>query len=160
MATAENIRCAMNISTSPPFVELDQSFDSRTAAISPFADQLMRFIRVCSGRFDTASESDDEIEIAIREALANAVIHGNRENPEKKVYVTCHCNMDGEVQITVRDEGQGFDYCAILDPTVPERLLLTHGRGLHLMRALMDEVTFEENGTIVRMRKRRNTSIP
>jgi serine/threonine-protein kinase RsbW len=55
--------------------------------------------------------------------------------------------------ITVRDEGQGFDSRAVPDPTEAQRLLLPHGRGLHLMRALMDEVSFEENGTVVRMRK-------
>jgi serine/threonine-protein kinase RsbW len=62
--------------------------------------------------------------------------------------------MDGEVLISVRDEGEGFDSRAVPDPTEDHRLLLTHGRGLHLIRALMDEVSFEENGTVVRMRKR------
>ena len=61
--------------------------------------------------------------------------------------------MDGEVLITVRDEGEGFDSRAVPDPTEPQSLLLSHGRGLHLMRALMDEVSFEEYGTVVRMRK-------
>jgi len=102
----------------------------------------------------TAKEAEEGIEIAIYEALANAVIHGNHENQEKQVHVACRCSMDGEVLITVRDEGQGFDSRAVPDPTEVQRLLLTHGRGLHLMRALMDEVSFEENGTVVRMRKR------
>jgi len=52
-----------------------------------------------------------------------------------------------------------FDSRAVPDPTDPPRLLLTHGRGLHLMRTLMDEVSFEENGTVVRMRKRMKTPI-
>ena len=56
--------------------------------------------------------------------------------------------------IIVRDEGEGFDASAVPDPTEPESLLMTSGRGLHLMRALMDDVSFEENGTVVRMRKR------
>jgi anti-sigma regulatory factor (Ser/Thr protein kinase) len=62
--------------------------------------------------------------------------------------------MDGEVLITVRYEGEGFDSRAVPDPTDHQSLLLSHGRGLHLMRALMDEVSFEESGTVVRMRKR------
>ena len=62
--------------------------------------------------------------------------------------------MDREVLISVRDEGEGFDSRVVPDPTEAQRLLLTHGRGLHLMKALMDEVWFEENGTVVRMRKR------
>jgi serine/threonine-protein kinase RsbW len=102
----------------------------------------------------TTTEAEEEIEIAICEALANAVIHGNHENQEKQVYVACRCGMDGEVLISVRDEGEGFDSRVVPDPTEAERLLLTHGRGLHLMKALMDEVSFEENGTVVRMRKR------
>ena len=81
------------------------------------------------------------------------MVHGNHENQQKQVHVACRCNMDGEVLITVRDEGEGFDSRVVPDPTEAQRLLFTHGRGLHLMRALMDEVSFEENGTVVRMRK-------
>jgi serine/threonine-protein kinase RsbW len=135
-------------------IELRQTLTSRAAIISPFVDQLMRFIKLFMGKFANAKENEDEIEIAIREALANAVIHGNHENPEKHVYVSCRCSMDGEVLITVRDEGEGFDSRAVPDPTVPQRRLLPDGRGLYLMKALMDEVLFEENGTLVRMRKR------
>jgi hypothetical protein len=82
------------------------------------------------------------------------VVHGNHENPQKRVHVDCRCTTDGEVLITVRDEGQGFDGRALPDPTDKANLLLTHGRGLRFMRALMDEVGFEDNGRIVRMRKR------
>src|SRR5579863_655785 len=102
----------------------------------------------------TAKEAEDAIEIAINEALANAVIHGNHGNQEKQVHVACRCSMDGEVLVSVRDEGEGFDSRVVPDPTEAQRLLLPHGRGLHLMKALMDEVMFEENGTVVRMRKR------
>jgi serine/threonine-protein kinase RsbW len=100
------------------------------------------------------SQVQDAIEIAMHEALANAVVHGNHQNPAKQVLVSCRCSMDGEVVITVRDEGEGFDSDVLPDPTKPERRLLTHGRGLHIMKTLMDEVSFEENGTVVRMRKR------
>ena len=96
--------------------------------------------------------------MALHEALANAVIHGNGENSSKRVYVACRCYMDGEVSITVRDEGRGFDCNAIPDPTFRENLLLTYGRGIYLMRTLMDEVSFEEGGSVVMMRKRSNAS--
>lgn len=139
--------------SSAPFVELHQALVSRATAISPFVEQLMRFIQLLMGRFGITKNTQDEIEIAIREALANAVIHGNHENAEKHVDVICRCSMDGEVLIIVRDEGEGFERGAVPDPTEPERLLLSSGRGLHLMRALMDAVSFEENGTVVRMRK-------
>ena len=159
MGAKQNIGRTTNSSISAPFMELHQTLTSRAAAISPFLDQLMQFIRLFMGKFGAAKKHEEGIEIALGEALANAVIHGNHENPEKQVHVTCRCSMDGEVVITLRDEGKGFDSDAVPDPTEPQRLLLSHGRGLHLMRALMDEVSFEENGTVVRMRKRMKTSI-
>ena len=137
---------------SAPFVELRQSLPSKVATISPFTEQLMRFIL----NFRMADGSQIDIEMALLEALANAVIHGNGENSCKHVYVTCRCYMDGEVSITVRDEGRGFDSNAVLDPTLPENLLFTHGRGIYLMKTLMDEVSFEEGGAVVMMRKKSN----
>ena len=98
------------------------------------------------------------IETAVREALANAIIHGNRQDPHKSVYVNMSCK-GGEISITVRDEGQGFDASAVADPTAQEKLKLNHGRGIYLMRALMDEVSFDQNGTVVRMRKILNGNI-
>jgi serine/threonine-protein kinase RsbW len=136
-----------------PFVELRQSLASKVAAISRFADQLMPFIL----NFRGADGSEINIETALHEALANAVIHGNGENSCKRVYVTCRCYLDGEVLITVRDEGRGFDRTAVPDPTFRENLLFTHGRGIYLMKTLMDEVSFEDGGSVVRMRKNSNS---
>jgi anti-sigma regulatory factor (Ser/Thr protein kinase) len=92
-------------SVSAPFVELHQSLRSRASAISSFVDQLMRFIRCFMEKRGTAKAAEEEIEIAKYEALANAVIHGNRA---KQVNVACRCSMGGEVLISVRDEGEGF----------------------------------------------------
>ena len=138
---------------SVPFVELRQSLPSKVAAIAPFNDQLMRFIL----KFRSADGTETDIELALLEALTNAVIHGNSENSFKRVYVICRCYMDGEVSIMVRDEGTGFDSSAVLNPTFRENLLFTHGRGIYLMRTLMDEVSFEEGGSVVRMRKNSNS---
>jgi serine/threonine-protein kinase RsbW len=139
---------------SGPFVELRQSLPSKVSAISPLVDQLMRFIL----NFRSADGSETDIEMALHEALANAVIHGNGENSCKHVYVTCRCYMDGEISIVVRDEGRGFDSKAVPDPTFRENLLFTHGRGIYLMNTLMDEVSFEESGSVVMMRKKSNAS--
>jgi len=136
-----------------PFAELQQSLPSRVADISPSVEQLMRFLKPLIHEFHNEDGNELDIEVAVREAIANAVVHGNREDPQKWVYVNCRCAPDGEVLVTVRDEGQGFDSRALPDPTDEANLLLTHGRGLHLMQAFMDEVGFEENGRIVRMRK-------
>jgi serine/threonine-protein kinase RsbW len=146
---AQSPRLTPQASRSVSFVELRQSLPSQVAIISPCVDQLMGFI----ARFRTGGESELDIEIALREALANAIVHGNQEILRKRVYVTCRCATDGEVSITVEDEGQGFDCEAIPDPTAPENRLLTYGRGIHFMKALMDEVCFERGGAVVHMRK-------
>jgi serine/threonine-protein kinase RsbW len=138
-----------------PFVELQRSFPSETRAISPFVDQLMQFIL----NFRNRDGSEMDIEMALREALANAVIHGNGENCRKRVYVECRCYIGGELSITVRDEGQGFDRNTVPDPTMRENRLFTHGRGIYLMKELMDEVSFGECGTVVHMRKKPNGSV-
>ena len=135
-----------------PFVELRQSLPSQVEAISALADQVMLFIAI----HREADASALEIEMALCEALANAVIHGNGGNPKKRVYVICRCSADGEVSITIRDQGQGFDTCSVPEPTAPERLFSPHGRGIYLMRKLMDEVCFEEGGSVVHMRKKSN----
>jgi serine/threonine-protein kinase RsbW len=85
-----------------------------------------------------------------------SIVHGNQENPRKLVCVACRCTTDGEVSLTVQDEGQGFDTAAVLDPTSPENRLLAHGRGIYLMKTLMDEVCFEEGGAVVHMHKASN----
>ena len=99
-----------------------------------------------------AAESQSDVEISLREALANAIIHGNHENPRKHVYVRFRCEPD-EVSFAVKDEGRGFDLTKIADPTAPGNTGAVHGRGIYLMKALMDEVRFEEGGVVVHMRK-------
>jgi serine/threonine-protein kinase RsbW len=153
MAHTQSLSLLPRTAHSAPFVELRQSLPSRVAAVSPFVDQLMQFIL----NFRMADGSEIDIEMALFEALANAVIHGNGDNSGKRVYVTCRCYMDGEVSLTVRDEGKGFDSSTVLDPTFLENLLFTHGRGIYLMKALMDEVSFEDGGAVVRMRKNSNS---
>ena len=73
-------------------------------------------------------------------------------NPRKHVHVRCRCEPS-EISIAVKDEGRGFDVNKIADPTAPENTGSVHGRGIYLMKALMDEVHFEEGGVVVQMRK-------
>ena len=154
MAHTQSLSLLPRNGHSVPFVELRQSLSSKVAAISPFVEQLMRFVL----NFRGADGSEIDIEMALREALANAVIHGNGDDSRKSVYVTCRCYVDGEVSVTVRDEGKGFDSSTVLDPTVLENLMLTHGRGIYLMKTLMDDVSFEEGGAVVMMRKKSNAN--
>ena len=149
---------ALRTRSSAPYIEFEHRLTSKISAISPFVDRFMRFVNPFMEKFVDAngSEPDEsilDIELALREALGNAIIHGNREDRTKFVYVTCRCQTDGEVIISVRDEGQGFDPLTTPDPTDPGKRLLPYGRGIHVMRALMDEVRFAENGKVVQMRK-------
>jgi anti-sigma regulatory factor (Ser/Thr protein kinase) len=130
MANTQSLSLLPRNGHSVPFVELRQSLPSKVAAISPFVGHLMRFVLY----FRRADGGEIDIEMALREALANAVIHGNGDDSCKSVYVTCRCYMDGEVSITVRDQGRGFDGNAVPDPTFPENLLFTHCRGIYLIK--------------------------
>ena len=152
MAFAQGVLLTSPGFRSVPFVELRQSLPSQIAVISPFVHQLMYFI----ARFRTPDGSELNIETALHEALANAIVHGNQEDPRKLVCIACRCTTDGEVSLAVQDEGQGFDTAAVLDPTTPENRLLSHGRGIYLMKTLMDDVCFEQGGAVVHMRKASN----
>ena len=131
------------------FVEFTYCLSSDVALVSPFVDHLMRTIN----NLRATDGTEVDIEVALREALLNAIIHGNREDPNKHVYLRVRCRADGEVSMAIRDEGAGFDSGSVPDPTAPEHRMSTHGRGIYLMRALMDEVWFEAGGTVVHMRK-------
>jgi serine/threonine-protein kinase RsbW len=133
-----------------PLFQLEQSMRSEISAISPFVDKLMVFIRKCQ----CVPGNEADVEISLREALANGVIHGNHEDPSKYVYVDCRCAPDEEVSIVVRDEGSGFSSAELPNPTAAEQLQSMHGRGIYLMKSLMDEVHFERRGTVVHMRKK------
>ena len=95
--------------------------------------------------------------LALREAVINAIIHGNRRDRALKVHVTLS-SSGREFRASVRDQGQGFDPDAGPDPTAEENLLNTSGRGLLLIRAFVDDVKFRHQkgrGTEITMTKRR-----
>jgi serine/threonine-protein kinase RsbW len=139
-------------SRSASFIELRNTLPSHVDIVSPFVDQLMRFI----SRFRGSDEGNTEIDLALREALVNAIVHGNQNDHRRQVYVKCRCTTDGEVSITVEDEGNGFRSDTVSDPTLPENKLRTHGRGIYLIRMLMDEIHFEKGGSVMHMRKKAN----
>ena len=132
-----------------PHIQLELSMRSELTAISSFVGSFMGFLKRCR----CALGIEREVEVALREALANAVVHGNQRDPDKKVYVSCRCETDG-VSLVIRDEGQGFEVNAVPNPIAPGHIESDHGRGIYLMRALMDVVRFEGGGTAVYMRKK------
>ncbi|HLU84090.1 MAG TPA: ATP-binding protein [Vicingaceae bacterium] len=88
--------------------------------------------------------------IALTEAVNNAIQHGNGYKKEKLVEIEYEV-LDDEILFTVKDEGNGFDFDKIPDPTLPENILKTSGRGVFLMQNLADKFAFENNGSIVKL---------
>jgi serine/threonine-protein kinase RsbW len=87
-----------------------------------------------------------DVEIAVREALANAIIHGNEGRPDKMVLLRCYGDPEDGILLAIRDQGRGFDPAAVPDPRSAERLELPHGRGIFLMHELMDHAEHRKGG--------------
>ncbi len=137
------------VNASRSLLKIEAWMPSEMKAISPLVNRLMRLIegsRCVAG-------NEPAVELALREALGNAVVHGNGIDAHKLVQVRCECELREGVSIIVTDQGQGFDPKAVPNPLAVERLEAEHGRGIHLMKLAMDEVSFERGGTEVHMRK-------
>jgi serine/threonine-protein kinase RsbW len=134
---------------------VDVRFRSDIRRISPVADRIMHLVEE-SG---CVLGQEIEVELALREALNNAVMHGNHMDPDKWVHVRCRCAPDDGVSIVVRDEGEGFDPGSLPHAATREARSGC-GRGLLIMRSYMDEVSFEKRGTEVHLRKAPATVLP
>jgi serine/threonine-protein kinase RsbW len=119
-------------------------------SVDPVVAQVMSSVR----EMKCADGKEDAIELALQEALANAVVHGAKEDPTKVVECIVACDEQRGILIIVRDPGPGFDPQAIPTCTVGENLYSNHGRGIFLINQLMDEVKFYKNGTEIHMVKR------
>ncbi len=122
---------------------------SRTQDIEPLVERVL-------GMLDALLAADghrDALDLALREALVNAVVHGNHNDPKRKVHVECFRMAGGSLLVVVRDQGSGFNPLRVLDPTAPENLTKATGRGIFLIRKFMDEVEFGEGGREIRMKK-------
>jgi serine/threonine-protein kinase RsbW len=96
------------------------------------------------------------VDVAVREAVANAIKHGNQQNPEKQVHIDLFLDA-GDLVVRIGDEGPGFDLSQIQDPLAPENLLRPNGRGIFYMKSFMDEIHYGARpggGTVVTLRKR------
>src|SRR3989442_4719349 len=125
---------------------------SHIEAVADAAAAVTGFIRDCGAPDDAAFG----IEMAVREAVTNAMIHGNQEDEAKSVEVVFNC-QGNELEIEVRDQGEGFNIAEVPDPTDAANLMKTSGRGIFLMRTFMDDVQYvhrPEGGTAVRMIKK------
>jgi serine/threonine-protein kinase RsbW len=119
-------------------------------SVDPVVEQVMESVR----KMKCVDGKEDAIELSLHEALANAVVHGAKEDPSKVVECLVACDEERGILIIVRDPGEGFDPSTIPSCTLGENLYSSHGRGIFLINQLMDEVTFRKNGTEIRMVKR------
>src|SRR6267154_6494140 len=144
-----NLRPAFAGRGAGPLLEIDAWIPSEISAISPLVERLMRLIE--GSHCITGEES--AVELALREALNNAVVTGNRLDAHKLVHVRCRCKVGKGISLSVSDQGQGFDPSAVPDPLSVDNLEAEHGRGIELRKLAMDEVSFEQRGAEVHMFK-------
>ena len=121
-------------------------FDSRPENIAV----VERLIDQLSEEHSIIPEHYGNVFIAMTEGVNNAIVHGNKLDPDKSVTVACA--IDGKSLVfRITDEGPGFDYNNLPDPTAPENIEKPHGRGVFLMRHLADECDFEDDGRVVEL---------
>jgi len=107
-------------------------------------------------KLDLDDATAHSIGLAVREAVANAIKHGNQQDPDKQVEIGFGVEQ-GEVVIEVTDQGAGFDLLEVKDPLNPDNLLRPNGRGIFFMNSFMDAIDYSfkpEGGTVVTLRKR------
>jgi serine/threonine-protein kinase RsbW len=129
-------------------LKLQKSLEGRIDAIPPFVDGLMSIVQSVG----CAAGREREVEVALIEALANAVQHGCKNDPTKMIEVCVGCDESRGLLIVIRDPGPGFDPSSIPNPVVGQNLFSTHGRGIFLINQLVDEVHYEKGGTEIHMK--------
>ena len=124
--------------------------ESKRDLLPEAADRIIRIIKT----LPCVKDNDlNDLHLALVEALANAVIHGNREDPAKTVGISGICDAQAQLLIAVTDQGDGFNPGALADPTTTQNIYSTHGRGVFLMKRLVDGVEFNLGGRQVVLRK-------
>jgi serine/threonine-protein kinase RsbW len=124
---------------------------SRREAVAPTVERILEEVE--SVGFDADQRAD--LAVALGEALSNAAVHGNGLRPRSLVSVAIEIIPKKQVVVEVRDSGPGFDAQKLQDPTDPDRVLVPGGRGVFLMKCLVDETEYDGPGNRVRLTKRR-----
>ena len=101
-------------------------------------------------------ETSEQVNLAVIEAGTNAIKHGNKEDPNKRAHFEFIAHFD-KLTVVTQDQGSGFDREQVADPLDPANLLKSSGRGVFLMEACMDLVTYEKSGTVIKMVKYRQS---
>ena len=114
-------------------------------SIEHAVEYVMRHCSTCS---DCARRLNLNFRVGLTEALSNAMLYGNGSDPQKRVLIEVDVRVE-ELAVRVTDQGVGFDPTVVPDPTLPDNLTKSGGRGIFLMKALMDEVQFNDRGNSV-----------
>jgi Anti-sigma regulatory factor (Ser/Thr protein kinase) len=130
-------------------VRLDLRFSADLNKISQMVLEIMQIVSA----MECAQGHENEIELALQEALANAIRHGAGNDPSKSVQVKVACEAEHGMLIIVTDPGDGFDPLQVPDPQHADNVYSDHGRGIFLINRLMDQVEFKRGGTEIHMRK-------
>lgn len=134
----------------------DYFFMKKDIEISSSRENLRvveKIIDEMSIELNLSDEVYGNILVATMEATNNAIVHGNQSDPDKKVKV-CMEKNDKDLLIRIVDQGKGFDYTSVPDPTSPEHIEKINGRGIFLMKRLSDSISFEEKGSVVELKFR------
>ena len=138
-----------NFDTDKLILKLRVTLSADKNAIDPVVRGVMDLVR----QNHCAAGKEDAIEVALTEALANAVVHGAQADATKIVECDVACDEKQQILIVVRDPGKGFDPATIASPVQGQNIYSDHGRGIYLINQLMDEVKFLKNGTEIHMIK-------
>jgi serine/threonine-protein kinase RsbW len=120
------------------------SVRENVSLVEKFVDEICQF-------YNIGDEHYGNILVALTEAVSNAIVHGNRLNPEKAVKFYYE-SKDSCLSFTVQDEGLGYNPDTLPDPTDPDNIESPNGRGVFLMRKLSDEINFHDNGTRIELK--------
>jgi serine/threonine-protein kinase RsbW len=129
-------------------LKLDVTVPADVHSISPVIESIMAAVR----EMGCAAGREFEIELALDEAIANAIKHGTASDSSKQVQCCVACDRARGMLIVVRDPGRGFDPASIPSPIIGQNIFKTGGRGIYLINQLVDEVRFEKGGTEIHMR--------
>ena len=130
-------------------LKIDMTVSAEVEGIAPAVERIMGAVT----QMKCAAGKELDVQLALQEALANAVVHGCKNDPGKKVRVLVGCDESRGMMIIIKDPGSGFDPETIPSPVVGQNVFSSHGRGIFLISQLMDEVRFEHGGTQIWMRK-------
>jgi len=137
----------------PDHSGLSELLDLSVAADSEAIGSVVDSVTATLERLEVPEQKRFEVALAVQEALANAVVHGCGNDPSKKVRCQLKSDPQGRVLISVTDPGPGFKPDLVADPLREQGVYADHGRGVYLIRQLMDEVHFASNGSEIRMWK-------